>query len=163
MIKKCLECQTDFKSIVSKNRIFCSTSCAAKANNRKRGCQEYLTCKCGNKFQNRNKAQFCSRKCTRASLIEGWKSGVLEIKTQGTSVILKDYLREKFDNKCQQCGWSEIHQITKIVPLQLEHIDGNSQNNREDNLKLLCPNCHSLTPTFGYLNKGQGRKWRHKK
>ena len=40
----------------------------------------------------------------------------------------------------------------------MEHIDGNSENNNIENLELLCPNCHSLTPTFGALNKGKGRK-----
>lgn len=37
--------------------------------------------------------------------------------------------------------------------LQIHHIDGNHYNNEESNLQLLCPNCHSLTPTFGALNK----------
>lgn len=56
------------------------------------------------------------------------------------------------------CGWNEVHTITGKVPIQMEHIDGNSTNNRLENLKLLCPNCHSLTPTYGALNKGSGRK-----
>jgi 5-methylcytosine-specific restriction endonuclease McrA len=38
--------------------------------------------------------------------------------------------------------------------------DGNSENNLEENLRLLCPNCHSLSPNFRNLNKGYGRKWR---
>jgi 5-methylcytosine-specific restriction endonuclease McrA len=58
------------------------------------------------------------------------------------------------------CGWCEINPITNKVPIQLEHIDGNSENNSLDNLKILCPNCHSLTPTFGALNKGNGRELR---
>ena len=57
-----------------------------------------------------------------------------------------------------KCGWSERNPITKKVPIQMEHIDGNSENNSIENLELLCPNCHSLTPTFGALNKGRGRK-----
>jgi predicted HNH restriction endonuclease len=39
----------------------------------------------------------------------------------------------------------------------VEHIDGNYENDREKNLTLLCPNCHSLTPTFRALNRGNGR------
>ncbi len=39
----------------------------------------------------------------------------------------------------------------------MNHIDGNSENNKEKNLELLCPNCHSLTPNFKGLNKGNGR------
>ena len=44
-----------------------------------------------------------------------------------------------------------------LLASNLEHIDGNSENNSLDNLKLLCPNCHSLTPTYKNLNKGNGR------
>ena len=42
--------------------------------------------------------------------------------------------------------------------LQVNHIDGNYKNNREENLELLCPNCHSLTPNYRSLNRGKGRK-----
>ena len=41
--------------------------------------------------------------------------------------------------------------------LELEHIDGNAYNNSESNLSLLCPNCHSQTPTYKAKNKGNGR------
>ena len=60
------------------------------------------------------------------------------------------------------CGWSQVHSITNKVPIQLEHIDGNSDNNKLSNLKLLCPNCHSLTPTYGALNKNNGSSRRKK-
>ncbi|MEN9582255.1 MAG: hypothetical protein RL641_209 [Candidatus Parcubacteria bacterium] len=39
-----------------------------------------------------------------------------------------------------------------------DHIDGNWRNNIEENLRLLCPNCDSLTPTFSAFNRGNGRK-----
>jgi hypothetical protein len=41
--------------------------------------------------------------------------------------------------------------------LVLDHIDGNSENNRRDNLRLVCPNCDSQLPTFKMRNKGKGR------
>jgi hypothetical protein len=43
------------------------------------------------------------------------------------------------------------------VPVEVEHIDGDWRNNRVENLKLLCPNCHALTATFRALNRGRGR------
>jgi DNA-directed RNA polymerase subunit L len=73
---------------------------------------------------------------------------------------VRRYLREKFQSKCTLCGWNIIHPITKKVPLEIDHIDGNPDNNTESNLRLLCPNCHSLTPYFRGLNRGKGRKWR---
>lgn len=77
------------------------------------------------------------------------------------SSAIRRYLLDKAQNKCSLCGWSKKNKITGKIPLQIDHIDGNSKNNRPENLRVLCPNCHSLTPTFGALNKGKGRGWRH--
>ncbi len=73
------------------------------------------------------------------------------------SVNVKEYLRKKYGNRCVLCGWSIINTKTGIVPLVADHIDGNWRNNIESNLRLLCPNCDSLTPTYGGSNKGNGR------
>jgi len=91
--------------------------------------------------------------------IERWKSGEEDgMKGKdGTSAHLKRYLMEKYDNACSKCGWSETHPLTGNIPVELEHIDGDFRNNSEENLDLLCPNCHSLTPTYRALNKGKGR------
>jgi hypothetical protein len=76
---------------------------------------------------------------------------------------LRRYLFEKYDNACSCCGWKKINSFTGKIPLEVDHIDGNSNNNIESNLRLLCPNCHSLTPNFRNLNKGMGMKWRRQK
>ena len=57
-----------------------------------------------------------------------------------------------------KCGWGEMHPLTKLVPLEVHHIDGNYKNNDESNLQLLCPNCHALTETYRSLNNGRGRE-----
>jgi 5-methylcytosine-specific restriction endonuclease McrA len=67
---------------------------------------------------------------------------------------------KKYGAKCMECGWDKINPKSNKSTIQLEHIDGNSENNIPTNLKLLCPNCHSLTPTFGGLNRGSGRHYR---
>lgn len=80
---------------------------------------------------------------------------------QGLGIVsrhVKRYLREKFDNKCCLCGWAEVNVITGQIPLVADHIDGNWRNNVEDNLRLICPNCDSLTPTYAGLNRRNGRK-----
>ena len=61
---------------------------------------------------------------------------------------------------CERCGWAETNPFSKTIPIELEHVDGDCYNNAYQNLSLLCPNCHSLTPTFRGLNarKGRGRK-----
>ncbi len=69
-------------------------------------------------------------------------------------------LRDYYGEHCQRCGWSQRHPKTARVPVEVEHIDGDWENNRLANLTLLCPNCHSLTPTFRALNRGRGRAHR---
>ena len=64
--------------------------------------------------------------------------------------ILKDILIEyKCNGKgcCIQREW-----LGNKISLQLEHINGNGQDNRLENLEFLCPNCHSITKTWGARN-----------
>ena len=53
--------------------------------------------------------------------------------------------------KCAICGIS--HWNNKHLVLQLDHINGDNRDNRIENLRLLCPNCHSQTETFCRKNK----------
>ena len=73
---------------------------------------------------------------------------------------LRDYLIEKNDQACLRCGWRERNPVTGRVPLEIEHLDGDWRNTVQGNLAVLCPNCHSLTPTFRGLNRGRGRPGR---
>ena len=77
------------------------------------------------------------------------------------SNYVRKYLYEKYDSKCALCGWNKKNNYTNIIPLEIEHKDGNYLNNSEENLILLCPNCHSLTSTYKGANKN-GRKSRKK-
>lgn len=49
-------------------------------------------------------------------------------------------------NRCEECRITEWN--GKFLVLELDHVDGNRANNTENNLRLLCPNCHSQTPTW---------------
>lgn len=55
------------------------------------------------------------------------------------------------DYKCSVCGISEWN--NQPLQLQIDHIDGNFRNNRKENLRFICPNCHSQTDTWGSKNK----------
>ena len=68
---------------------------------------------------------------------------------------IKRYLADTFGKKCSKCGIDSWN--NEPIVLELEHIDGNSENNSKTNVCLLCPNCHSQTPTYKAKNKGNGR------
>lgn len=60
------------------------------------------------------------------------------------------------------CILRPYQQDNKPIIFDLEHKDGSSTNNKEDNLCCLCPNCHSQTSTYKAKNKGNGRESRRK-
>lgn len=111
---------------------------------------------------NQQSGKWCSNKCQMTNqyeeYIEKWKSGE-KIGGNGYEVSghVRRYLHEKFESKCSLCGWGEINKTTGKIPLHIDHIDGDSTNHVEKNIRLICPNCHSLTPNFGSLNRGNGR------
>ena len=121
---------------------------------------------CNNAIKDRNK--YCNNKCQKEyeykQYIGDWKKGkVSGIRGEyQISMHIKNYLFGKYNNKCARCGWSEVNQFTHIIPLEVEHIDGNYRNNKEENLIILCPNCHSLTATYKGANLNNGRKSRTK-
>jgi len=151
----CLQCSSE-----TKNPKFCNKSCAARFNNRGKNRHGTILRKCENcqKALTRSNQRCCSQKCTqhlraKTRIREGTASGL---------VIRNNLIREK-GARCMECGWDKINTKTGKCPIQMDHIDGNHLNNSLENLRLLCPNCHSLTPTFGSLNMGNGRKSRRKK
>lgn len=75
---------------------------------------------------------------------------------------VRRWLHETRGAACEKCGWDKINPTTNKTPLTVNHIDGNSNNHRPANLELICPCCHSLTPNYGSLNRGHGRKKRIK-
>ena len=171
--KKCLCCGQyiplgDMYFSEYKELKFCSRNCAASYINQttKKKENNNFCPNCGTKISSKNK--YCSIECmvdfNYKSYIERWKNG-LESGAQGKYQIsgyIKRYLIGKYNNKCSQCGWSETNKHTGKIPLEVHHKDGDYTNNTENNLDLLCPNCHSLTATYKAANKGNGRKDRKK-
>lgn len=108
-------------------------------------------------------SKYCSNQCQKnfeyESWINRWKSGKESGKRgkTGISAHIRRYLFELHNSSCCKCGWNKTNSVTGKVPLEINHKNGNWTDNSESNLELICPNCHSLEPTYKALNKGNGR------
>ena len=154
--KKCLNCDKAFEGFISDERKFCSSSCSAIYNNKLRAenAENNKQClNCGEIVINK----FCNNKCQHEYELNNIFNKIENGDTTLSHRQYKKYLIHKYGEKCMECGWVERNKTTNNIPIELEHIDGDSTNNTLENLKLLCPNCHSLTPTYKALNKGNGR------
>lgn len=88
---------------------------------------------------------FCSWKCSGQSrLKQKFNKGTLWSKRMGT------YLKELRENKCEVCGITEWN--GKPIVFQIDHTNGDRMDNTLENLKVICPNCHSQTETYGIKN-----------
>ena len=96
------------------------------------------------------KRDYSSRQIPLKDILEGkhpqYQSNKLRIR------LLKEGTLEYKCNKCGNTEW-----LNMPIPLELEHKDGNSVNHVQDNLELLCPNCHAFTDTYRGKNKGVTR------
>jgi len=155
--KFCLTCGKS-----TQNPKFCSRSCSAVTNNkispkRRKNHSPCLNCKAECK---RSASIYCSFSCSaehkKKLKLEEW----LETEQFSKSVLsssIRNHLIKQSGHKCSQCGWNKVNPKTGKTPLEVDHIDGNHRNNLISNLRILCPNCHSLTPTYKALNRGNGR------
>lgn len=124
--------------------------------------QDYNCQNCGkiNKWKGYSYANtYCDNKCQQEYQ---YKKRIREWEENGTTAkgTIKRYLSEQKEG-CWECGITEWNQ--KPIVLELEHIDGNSTNDKKENLSLICPNCHSQTDTYKAKNKGNGRHYRRQR
>jgi hypothetical protein len=100
---------------------------------------------------------------------KGWNKGILGFKRPQIpleDILVKEssYQSYKLKNhlfylglkprQCEICGWAKTASDGRL-PLELDHINGNRADNRLENLRILCPNCHSLQPTHRARNRGK--------
>ncbi len=148
---------------------FCNRSCAARFNNRgvtrhSNSVGNVLCRRCGQPISKSGRI-FCGLRCANARLADATERKLAGDVTGApvSATATRRYLLKTRGEFCELCGWSEHHPVTGHVPLEVDHVDGNANNNHLANLRLICPNCHSLTPTFRALNKGNGREHRRKR
>jgi|19_taG_2_1085344.scaffolds.fasta_scaffold162470_1 transposase len=78
------------------------------------------------------------------------KKPISELKT--ASAVRKRLFAER-GRKCEECGWNEVNSHNGIIPVQVDHLDGDRDNNDPSNLKVVCPNCHSMTKNFMFYGR----------
>ncbi len=89
--------------------------------------------------------KYCSNQCQRNHVLN-------EVIASGkyTRCNAMTWHRKNREYCCSECGINEWN--GKSLTLQIDHIDGNNQNNLIENLRWLCPNCHTQTDTWGVKN-----------
>lgn len=169
---RCKQCQSPIPYETRNTQTFCSRSCSTIFNNLSRGHKangahtHNLRRECKNCQKTIMSMKYCSHKCQReyaAKLtIEMWQADKLIVDSEYVPNAVRRFLLDEAGHKCSVCGWDKINPTTNKCPLTIDHIDGNVKNHKRNNLRVLCPCCHSLTPTYCALNKGSGRKRRYK-
>lgn len=159
-IVKCTTCGEAFKARKKTKRKFCSRSCAVTYNNLKspkRGVSPKPPCEiCGAEIVTSGR-RYCSTACSGVASSQA----AFNRPTVGPVCVRNNLLRVR-GNACEGCGLGEWKNpwYQGPIPLEVDHIDGDYKNNSLENLRLVCPTCHSTTETFKARNKGRGRSAR---
>ena len=177
----CIACGT---LLVNRDQFkFCSRSCSAATNNvlyQKRQVEgQCFTCGnpcpskrkwCDSCYQTHYKYRAASSKrkvpCVYIGYnqhrIAEWLTGEWDgSQKSGASNAVRAYLLDINDYKCSMCGFDTPHPVDNTTILEIDHIDGDSTNNTFTNLRVLCPNCHALTPSYRARNTGKCTRTTH--
>lgn len=123
-----------------------------------------LNCGAVKPLKKNTMGKYCSNACQHGfqhkEKVRKWLAGEEPGYTGKTCQIkefVRKYLWDTRGTACESCGWNEKHPVDGAVLTEIDHIDGIAINCFPENLRILCPNCHSMTPTFRARNKSSTR------
>ncbi len=151
--KSCKTCSTKLTYEKRYNK-FCDRTCAARFNKNRLGTgkppRKCRRCKSPTSSYWSLQNTFCDSCIKDGQHLH--RKELSDIKSEGTR---KKYLLRTRSHRCEACRRTKWQ--GKPIPLEMDHIDGNSDKNTEKNLRLICPNCHALSPYSKGKNRGRGR------
>lgn len=154
----CEMCGVELPYEQRKNR-FCSKRCSGRRQRPRPAIEDGRMCRgCKTnppKWDHKYLA-FCQA-CIDAKLIYQR----VTVETAVTDRARRRLLLKVRPHRCDICG--TVEWMGQPVPLEMDHIDGNSDHNGDSNLRLLCPNCHAQTPTHKGRNRGKGGRRQRQK
>lgn len=162
-MRKCQQSDCEVEIPENSKKTYCSRSCSAKVSNqgRRRHGQAPKVCpNCQGSVRAREGITYCSRSCRQNHDEVLWLAGELSGTWKyDTANYVRRWLERTQGLVCLLCDIVSLRPEVATV-LQLDHIDGNWENNRPENVRLLCPTCHALTKNYGSKNMGSGRTWK---
>ena len=149
--------------ISESGNVFCSSSCAATFNGHAH--PKRIKAIQIDKVAGIPKQQSCCKHC-RADIPSGKTycntlcaskgRRVTDLALAKTDATRRKLLIHTRGHACEVCHTSEWNGLP--IAIELDHIDGNSDNNEPTNLKLICPNCHAQTVTYKGANQGNSKR-----
>jgi 5-methylcytosine-specific restriction endonuclease McrA len=133
--KKCKHCSGPISYEGRNENVYCSRSCSITVNNK----------------VPKRKKKFAPKTHWKILQLQDFERGEI-----ATRLTIRKLLIKTKGNQCAVCSLPGIWH-GKPITMIVDHEDGNASNNLPSNLRLLCPNCNSQTPTFCGRNKGNGR------
>ena len=152
------------KSLVERSStklFFCNKKCLEESKKQGGNLHQYkfgtlkekICPECGNIVTLKGR-KFCSKDCYSLNMAKRKEEKMFSENGKTTKYYtqeLKRHFIAKTGYKCARCGLSEW--MGQPIPLHLHHIDGNHNNNKPENLEILCLNCHGLTENYGYKSR----------